>query len=164
MRNFKTFQPYEKVVRKPINLYTSFCAIKLSLNELKIKNIVNNSERLIQFGKMIEKNEYKKIIRSGYVLTAKEINEPMLANAASIIWWSVKNSNIDLVRVLLEGGGDPNSKNLEGSTCLHEAIQNGDLELIFLLLDFGADLSAKNNRRQTPKFFATPKMLKWLGL
>ena len=80
------------------------------------------------------------------------------------MWWSVKNSNIDLARVFLEGGGDPNSKNLDGSTCLHEAIQNGDLELIFLLLDYGGDLSIKNSRRQTPKFFATPKMLKWLGL
>lgn len=43
-------------------------------------------------------------------------------------------------------------------------MQNGDLEIIFLLLDFGADLNIKNNRKVTALYYATPKMLKWLGL
>ena len=54
--------------------------------------------------------------------------------------------------------------NEENNSCLHEAIQNGALEIIFLLMDYGADLNMKNNKRVTPLFYATPKMLKWLGL
>ena len=80
------------------------------------------------------------------------------------MWWAVKNSNEELVKIFLEGGGDPNSANQEGSTCLHESIQNGALEIVFLLLDFGADLNIKNNKKVTALYYATPKMLKWLGL
>ena len=47
---------------------------------------------------------------------------------------------------------------------MHEALQNGALEVIFLLLDYGADLNIKNNKKVTPLYYATPKMLKLLGL
>ena len=43
-------------------------------------------------------------------------------------------------------------------------MQNGDVENIFLLLDYGADLNLKNNKKVTPLYFATPKMLVLLGL
>jgi ankyrin repeat protein len=98
------------------------------------------------------------------VVTAREINNPIYGNKASAIWWAVKNSNAELVRILLEGGGNPNSMNFENSTCLHEAMQNGDLGIIFMLLDYGGDLHLKNNRRLTPVSFTTPKMRKLLGL
>jgi len=80
------------------------------------------------------------------------------------MWWAVKNSNMDLTRIFLEGGGNPNAKNFENSTCLHEALQNGDVQIIFLLLDYGADLNLKNNKKVTPLYYATPRMLKLLGL
>lgn len=80
------------------------------------------------------------------------------------MWWAVKNSNVELTKMFLEGGGNPSAKNFENSTCLHEAMQNGDIEIIFMLLDYGADLNAKNNKKATPLYFATPKMLKLLGL
>jgi ankyrin repeat protein len=35
------------------------------------------------------------------------------------MWWAVKNSNYDLTKIFLEGGGNPNSRNFENSTCLH---------------------------------------------
>lgn len=43
-------------------------------------------------------------------------------------------------------------------------MQNGCIEIIFLLLDYGADLNTKNNKKVTPLYFASPKMLKLLGL
>ena len=33
-----------------------------------------------------------------------------------------------------------------------------------MLLDYGGDLNLKNNRKVTPLYYATPKMLKLLGL
>lgn len=38
------------------------------------------------------------------------------------------------------------------------------MQIIFLLLDFGADLNMKNNKKATPLYYATPRMLKLLGL
>jgi ankyrin repeat protein len=43
-------------------------------------------------------------------------------------------------------------------------MRKGDIEIIFLLLDYGADLNAKNNKKQTPLYYCTKKMLKLLGL
>lgn len=80
------------------------------------------------------------------------------------MWWAVKNSNVELTKIFLEGGGNPNSANFENSTCLHESLQNGALEIVFMLLDFGGDLNLKNIKKVTPLYYATPKMLKWLGL
>ena len=43
-------------------------------------------------------------------------------------------------------------------------MKKGDVQIIFLLLDYGADLNAKNNKKQTPLYFCSSKMLKLLGL
>ncbi len=88
----------------------------------------------------------------------------MTSNGANILWWAVHNINFEFVRKLLEGGGDPNSKSIEDNTCLHEAMKNGSIDIIFTLLDYGADLNIKNNKKVTPLFFGTKKMLKLLGL
>lgn len=103
-------------------------------------------------------------MKSGFVVTAKEINDSIFKDGASAMWWAVKNCNYDLTRIFLQGGGNPNAKNFQGSSCLHEALQNGDMQIIFLLLDFGADLNMKNNKKATPLYYATPRMLKLLGL
>jgi len=43
-------------------------------------------------------------------------------------------------------------------------MRKGDIEIIFILLDYGADLNVKNNKKQTPLYYCTTKMLKLLGL
>ena len=88
----------------------------------------------------------------------------MIGRGANAMWWSVYHSNLELSLTFLEGGGDPNSKDSEGDTCLHTAVKNGDLQIVFLLLDYGADLNRKNNKKITCLFHATKKMLKLLGL
>lgn len=127
MRTFNILKPYFRVAKKPINNYTSFCNTNLSLAELKIKQAKNSSRRLAQFGKMIEENQTGKMMRSGFVVNAKQLNDPVFKEGASAMWWAVKNSNVELAKKFLEGGGNPNGKNYENSTCLHEAMQNGDI-------------------------------------
>lgn len=98
------------------------------------------------------------------MVTAKEINELKLKNQGSPLWWAVSHSNVELVRKFLDGGGNPNSRDENDNTCMHIAMKNGDLQIVFALLDYGADLNKKNNKKLTPLFFATPRMLKLLGL
>jgi len=43
-------------------------------------------------------------------------------------------------------------------------MRRGDIQIIFLLLDYGGDLNVKNNKKQTPLYYCTSKMLKLLGL
>lgn len=71
MRTLNVLKPYVRTTRKPINLYTSFCQIKLTLNELKLKNSKNSQRRMAELAKMVEDNHFKKLKKSGFVLTAK---------------------------------------------------------------------------------------------
>ena len=80
------------------------------------------------------------------------------------MWWAVKNSNLKLSRILLEGGGNPNLTIDKKESCLHMAVQNEDLKMLFLLLDYGGDLNVKNSHDKNPLYYATMKLLKGLGL
>ena len=73
-----------------------------------------------------------------------------------------QTKGIDVVRMLLEHGANPNmqlffrpanvrgSTNTRGSTPLIRAANNGDLELVKLLLEHGADATVYMADRQTP--------------
>ena len=87
-----------------------------------------------------------------------------MPNGTNPIWWAVHHSNSDLATLFLQGGGDPNSKDNDGETCLHSAVKNGAVPIIFALLDYGADLNRKNNKKVTALYYATSRMLKLLGL
>jgi ankyrin repeat protein len=56
----------------------------------------------------------------------------------------------EIVRLLLDGGADPNAKSREGGTPLHSAAFTGDLEIAELLLAYGADPNATGPKDQTP--------------
>ncbi len=73
-----------------------------------------------------------------------------------------ETGGLDIVRMLLEGGADPNmqlffrpanvrgSTNTRGSTPLIRAATNGDLDIVHLLLEHGADPTLYMADRQTP--------------
>ena len=87
-----------------------------------------------------------------------------MKNGTNAMWWAVYHSNVELATLFLQGGGDPNSRDNEGDTCLHIAVRNGAVPIIFLLLDYGADLRIKNNKKVNSLYYASSRMLKLLGL
>jgi uncharacterized protein len=54
-----------------------------------------------------------------------------------------------IVRLLLESGAEPNSRQQGGFTPLHSAAQNGNVESLKLLLEFGADREIQSNDNKT---------------
>lgn len=64
-------KPYLRVIRRPINHFTSFCSNNLSLSEIKIKYARNGRIRLNEFVKMVESNQYSLLVKSGIVVTSK---------------------------------------------------------------------------------------------
>lgn len=58
--------------------------------------------------------------------------------------------SVDAVRVLLQNGADPNSRQHGGWTPLHAAAQNGDALTAELLIALGADVKAQADNRQSP--------------
>lgn len=114
--------------------------------------------------KLVENDQLNLLKKSGLVVTSKEINNNIMKNGTNSMWWAVYHSNLELTTLFLQGGGDPNSRDNDGETCLHIAVRNGAVPIIFILLDYGGDLNRKNNNKYNPLFFASIHMLKLLGL
>ncbi|NJB72460.1 ankyrin repeat protein [Saonia flava] len=79
-------------------------------------------------------------------------------------------SNLEIVKLLIEGGADVNAKQMKGVTPIHSAAHNGQNQLIQLLIDNGANIHAKTEDGQTPlvmaeetEFAETAILLKNLG-
>ena len=74
MKITNIIKPYIRNIRRPINVFTSFCVTKTSNLELKNKYARNGSIRLGQFAKLVESDQFPLLKRSGIVVTSKEIN------------------------------------------------------------------------------------------
>ncbi len=64
------------------------------------------------------------------------------------------SGSLEIARMLLDHGADPNLRQEGGFVPLHNAAQNGLVELIELLLDHGAEINLRAASGQTPLGFA----------
>jgi len=62
--------------------------------------------------------------------------------------------HVDVARLLLEHGADPNARQGSGWTPLHSAAHNGDPDMVSLLLANGADPAATNDDGATVRSMA----------
>ena len=58
--------------------------------------------------------------------------------------------HVEVVRLLLEGGANPDRANADQRTALHFAASNGMLEVCLLLLDWGAKVDSVDKWKNTP--------------
>ncbi len=67
---------------------------------------------------------------------------------------AVAGSHIDIARLLLAAGADPNTEQQDGFRPLHSAAQNGNAELVRLLLAHGADPAQTDAKGRSPRALA----------
>jgi ankyrin repeat protein len=65
--------------------------------------------------------------------------------------------NIEICRILIEAGADPNLPDFIGETALHKASSHAYVEIIDLLLDFGADPTIREMCGELPIDQAPPR-------
>jgi ankyrin repeat protein len=65
--------------------------------------------------------------------------------------------NIELVKLLINAGADPNKKNNNGNTALSYAIKFSNIEIIKLLLDLVVDIDRQNDNGDTALILAAYK-------
>jgi uncharacterized protein len=59
-------------------------------------------------------------------------------------------SDVEIVRMLLKVGADPNARSRQGNTPVHTAAYTGDREVLELLLAHGADVEIRGSDGKTP--------------
>ncbi len=70
---------------------------------------------------------------------------------------AVAGQHLDIARLLLDHGADPNAAQGEGFTPLMGAAQNGQMEMVELLLSYGADATAKSEHGESALDMARQK-------
>ncbi|SPR12432.1 ankyrin repeat domain-containing protein [Orientia tsutsugamushi] len=77
------------------------------------------------------------------------INQPY--GIKSALHEAVHKQHVDIVKLMLDSGADPNVQNMYGATPLHFAIvDNCNVDIIYLLLDKNANINAQNKNGSTP--------------
>lgn len=76
------------------------------------------------------------------------------AHGRTLLIEAVLEKRTDLVKLLLEHGGDPAVADHDGSTALHFAAQAQLPEIVQLLIDKGAPINAQDHLGNTPLFKA----------
>ena len=81
-----------------------------------------------------------------------------------IIWRAARDGDLDLVRILIREGQDPNEESQElKNTPLHLSAQNGHFLIVRLLVELGADRSVLNKFGKTPLVCAEESLDKELA-
>ena len=70
------------------------------------------------------------------------------------ICWAAYKGKLEVVKMLLEAGSDPNTADGNGNCPLHWAVKRGFKSTAKLLLDSGADLNQTDGHGQTPLYWA----------
>ena len=80
------------------------------------------------------------------------------------LYYAAYDNRVEIIKVLLKSGADPNIKCESGNTALHIAFKRDHKEAIGILLYYKADPTAPNAESKTPLFYAVPETAKRYGL
>lgn len=80
-----------------------------------------------------------------------QVNSPSKNSlAVTPLQSAVAGGHLEITRLLLEAGANPNVREGSGHTPLHTAAHNGDIEIVRSLIFGGADLEAINTNNEKP--------------
>jgi hypothetical protein len=86
-----------------------------------------------------------------------DVNARSESNGYTPLLWASSRGHTEIVRLLLEAGGDVNVQANDGQTALMRAADYGHVDTVTLLLDSGADVNIRNENGITALRFATLK-------
>jgi ankyrin repeat protein len=81
----------------------------------------------------------------GFLDAGAEIDAADEGSGDTALMWAATTGSVEVVRLLLERGADPNRADKYGFTALIDAARGGWAEIVHLLLRYGADVNAESH-------------------
>ncbi|KAG8381895.1 hypothetical protein BUALT_Bualt05G0020400 [Buddleja alternifolia] len=88
----------------------------------------------------------KVLVDNGAALTSGDVGQ--------FACFAAKQNNIDLLKEIINYGGDVTLLNSSGTTALHKAISEGNVEIVKFLVEHGADIDKPDVNGVTPRALA----------
>ena len=85
----------------------------------------------------------------------KTAPKPVDTSGRTPLHLEASDGNIKQVRLLLEGGADPNARDVDGRAPIHWPALRGHVEIVQALIEHQADINARDNAGRTPLRMAT---------
>lgn len=83
------------------------------------------------------------LIDHGATIDSRTTAQPGYPGAESPLLLAVESGHVELARILLDKGANPNLKSSDGNSCLELAVQSGNLSLVDSLLQKGAQVNPR---------------------
>ncbi|GIY84975.1 ankyrin-1 [Caerostris darwini] len=90
-------------------------------------------------------------------LSKEQLKFRTVEEGNTVMHIATQRKNGELLRLLLNSGGNVDSQNDEGLTPLHMACENGDLEILKVFFQFRANANITDNQDRTPLHIAAEK-------
>ncbi|OHT16260.1 hypothetical protein TRFO_13264 [Tritrichomonas foetus] len=124
------------------------------LNEF-IPNLTNlaRTNNRVNLIKQIKKQSYKYSPKD--ILSKAKITLDSNGTLNDALWKAFDKNDLNTMRLLLEYGANPNSRNNEGNPLLFEAVKNNNLQVMDLLFSFGVNPDKRSQKdKQSPIYLA----------
>ena len=113
---------------------------------------------LLTHGAKIEDHVYfavnnEQIEIAKMLLISDGVIDKLFKNGFNILQWAAKRNRLDLVKLFISCGADPNARSgwkCHCRTALHLASENHNSEIVEFLIEQGADVFQEDINRQTP--------------
>lgn len=139
---------YEPTWSEIYNLYLNKREkIAISMLMLNCETIKNNARQEEEAKKA--KKELIAKIRSGEINT-----DSILNNGYSLLTWSIKDDDLELMKELVKAGVDFNLRDKNGNTPLNQAIEEGNLQMVKQLINYGSNVNLVEEGYYSPLQYA----------
>ena len=132
---------------KLINVYTILFAICIGYAS---SGFADSGDDLIMAASQGNVSKVKALIKRGVNVNAAAPATSQVPQGITPLMFSSAENHLEITKILLDAGADPNQSDKGGGTALIYAVWKGHLHIVKLLIEHGANVHAETTDGRTP--------------